>query len=51
MNRVAIFSTSVKSIVLNQGVHLYWTMPESRLERTTGLEHWFIKIAPQLQTG
>ncbi|MCU7879489.1 MAG: hypothetical protein KZQ60_02145, partial [Candidatus Thiodiazotropha sp. (ex Lucinoma aequizonata)] len=20
---------------------------ESRLERTTGLEHWFIKIAPQ----
>ncbi|MCU7880552.1 MAG: hypothetical protein KZQ66_09040 [Candidatus Thiodiazotropha sp. (ex Lucinoma aequizonata)] len=25
--RVAIFSTSVKSIVLNQGVHLYWTTP------------------------
>ncbi|MCU7882068.1 MAG: hypothetical protein KZQ66_08095 [Candidatus Thiodiazotropha sp. (ex Lucinoma aequizonata)] len=24
---------------------------ESRLERTTGLEHWFIKIAPQPQTG
>ncbi|MCU7880114.1 MAG: transposase [Candidatus Thiodiazotropha sp. (ex Lucinoma aequizonata)] len=24
---------------------------ESRLERTTSLEHWFIKIAPQPQTG
>ncbi|MCU7881247.1 MAG: hypothetical protein KZQ66_06970 [Candidatus Thiodiazotropha sp. (ex Lucinoma aequizonata)] len=24
---------------------------ESRLKRTTGLEHWFIKIAPQPQTG
>ncbi|MCU7882317.1 MAG: hypothetical protein KZQ66_18535 [Candidatus Thiodiazotropha sp. (ex Lucinoma aequizonata)] len=24
---------------------------ESRLERATGLEHWFIKIAPQPQTG
>ncbi|MCU7881601.1 MAG: hypothetical protein KZQ66_15320 [Candidatus Thiodiazotropha sp. (ex Lucinoma aequizonata)] len=24
---------------------------ESRLECTTGLEHWFIKIAPQPQTG
>ncbi|MCU7879898.1 MAG: hypothetical protein KZQ66_06495 [Candidatus Thiodiazotropha sp. (ex Lucinoma aequizonata)] len=24
---------------------------ESRLERTTGLEHWFIKIVPQPQTG
>ncbi|MBL3535706.1 MAG: hypothetical protein JMN27_18040 [gamma proteobacterium endosymbiont of Lamellibrachia anaximandri] len=24
---------------------------ESRLERTTDLEHWFIKIAPQPQTG
>ncbi|MCU7880600.1 MAG: hypothetical protein KZQ66_21015 [Candidatus Thiodiazotropha sp. (ex Lucinoma aequizonata)] len=24
---------------------------ESRLERITGLEHWFIKIAPQPQTG
>ncbi|MCU7880586.1 MAG: hypothetical protein KZQ66_00150, partial [Candidatus Thiodiazotropha sp. (ex Lucinoma aequizonata)] len=25
--RVAIFSTSVKSTVLNQGVHVYWTTP------------------------
>ncbi|MCU7880317.1 MAG: hypothetical protein KZQ66_20755 [Candidatus Thiodiazotropha sp. (ex Lucinoma aequizonata)] len=24
---------------------------ESRLERATGLKHWFIKIAPQPQTG
>ncbi|MCU7880712.1 MAG: hypothetical protein KZQ66_04500 [Candidatus Thiodiazotropha sp. (ex Lucinoma aequizonata)] len=24
---------------------------ESRLERTTGLKHWFIKIASQPQTG
>ncbi|MCU7889238.1 MAG: hypothetical protein KZQ59_14215 [Candidatus Thiodiazotropha sp. (ex Lucinoma aequizonata)] len=24
---------------------------ESRLERTTSLEHWFIKIAPQPQMG
>ncbi|MCU7900115.1 MAG: hypothetical protein KZQ71_17240 [Candidatus Thiodiazotropha sp. (ex Lucinoma aequizonata)] len=24
---------------------------ESRLECTTGLEHWFIKIAPLPQTG
>ncbi|MCU7888559.1 MAG: hypothetical protein KZQ66_19265 [Candidatus Thiodiazotropha sp. (ex Lucinoma aequizonata)] len=24
---------------------------ESRLERTAGLEHWFIKIAPQPKTG
>ncbi|MCU7882023.1 MAG: hypothetical protein KZQ66_21435 [Candidatus Thiodiazotropha sp. (ex Lucinoma aequizonata)] len=24
---------------------------EFRLERTTGLEHWFIKVAPQPQTG
>ncbi|MCU7881461.1 MAG: hypothetical protein KZQ60_13680 [Candidatus Thiodiazotropha sp. (ex Lucinoma aequizonata)] len=24
---------------------------ESRLERTTGLEHWFIKITPQPKTG
>ncbi|MCU7898781.1 MAG: hypothetical protein KZQ61_09525, partial [Candidatus Thiodiazotropha sp. (ex Lucinoma aequizonata)] len=25
--RVAIFCTSVKSIVLNQSVHVYWTTP------------------------
>ncbi|MCU7889635.1 MAG: hypothetical protein KZQ59_16615 [Candidatus Thiodiazotropha sp. (ex Lucinoma aequizonata)] len=25
--RVAMFSTSVKSIVLNQGAHVYWTTP------------------------
>ncbi|MCU7881179.1 MAG: hypothetical protein KZQ66_12455 [Candidatus Thiodiazotropha sp. (ex Lucinoma aequizonata)] len=36
--RIAIFSTSVKSIVLNQSVHVYWTtalsvLPELVQER------------------